>query len=189
MGQPLPILISPSETFDPEILQAAIEASPEGMALAEDGRIAYANRAFARLVGHRPRAELRGRALASLRPPGHPCALTRADGARNTPDNHLCQFVTQGKNGVPSRIESTCSAFRARAASSCWLPFATSVSASADAWCETATVASGPSSMEPPWGSCSAICRGGCRAHAGLLPSGIARHAFPRFHAPRRRGK
>jgi two-component system, cell cycle sensor histidine kinase and response regulator CckA len=113
MGQPLPILVGPSETFDPEILQAAVEASPEGMALAEDGRIAYANRAFARLVGHRPPSELRGRALASLRPPGHPCAWTRADGARNTPDNHLCQFVTQGKNGVPSRIESTCSAFRA----------------------------------------------------------------------------
>ena len=54
MGQPLPILVGPSETFEPEILQAAIEASPEGMALAEDGRIAYANRAFARLVLTQP---------------------------------------------------------------------------------------------------------------------------------------
>jgi two-component system, cell cycle sensor histidine kinase and response regulator CckA len=113
MGQPLPILAEPKVGFDPEILEAAFDASGEGMALVEEGRICYANRAFANLLGHQNPCELQGRQLASFRPHGHPCALiNRDDLTRKTPATHLCQFSTEHKDGTLSRIESSCSAFR-----------------------------------------------------------------------------
>ena len=75
MEQPLPMLAEPKEGFDPETVQAAFAASGEGMALVEEGRICYANRTFANLLGHQDPSEVQGRQLASFRPHGHPCAL------------------------------------------------------------------------------------------------------------------
>jgi two-component system cell cycle sensor histidine kinase/response regulator CckA len=112
MGQPLPILAEPKEGFDPEIVQAAFDASGEGMALVEGGGF-VTQTAFSHLLGHQDPSEVQGRQLASFRPQGHPCALmSRGDLTREKPDTHLCQFSTQRKDGTLSLIESSCSAFR-----------------------------------------------------------------------------
>ena len=110
MGQPLPLLVDSNEP-DFEILRNAFHASAEGMALVEDGRIRYANRAFAKLLGHSNPSEVEGKLLASLRPEAYPCALAKRQSSRNVADTHLCQFVTRRKDGMISRIESSCSAF------------------------------------------------------------------------------
>jgi two-component system, cell cycle sensor histidine kinase and response regulator CckA len=110
MGQPLPLLVDADEP-DLEILRDAFHASAEGMALVEDGRIRYANRAFAKLLGHSNPSEVEGKLLASLRPQAYPCALAKRESSRNVADTHLCQFVTRRKDGMISRIESSCSTF------------------------------------------------------------------------------
>ena len=112
MGQPLPLLVDANEP-DLEILRDAFHVSAEGMALVEDGRIRYANRAFAKLLGHCNPSEVEGKLLASLRPQAYPCALAKRQSSRNVADTHLCQFVTRRKDGMISRIESSCSTFRA----------------------------------------------------------------------------
>jgi two-component system, cell cycle sensor histidine kinase and response regulator CckA len=115
MGQPLRILASLNEGLDPEILKAGFEASSESMALAEGGRICYANRAFAKLLGYANSSELQGRSLASFRPQGHPCALTTPpDVPLETPAGHLCQFSAQRKDGTPSCLESSCTTFQSK---------------------------------------------------------------------------
>ncbi len=111
MGQPLPRLMG-SNRGDIEILRDAFHASAEGMALVEDGRICFANRAFAKLLGHDSRSDLEGKLLASLRPKTYPCAMTNgcaAGGSRA--DTHLCQFVSRRRDGTILRIESSCSTF------------------------------------------------------------------------------
>ena len=112
MGQPLPLLVDANEP-DLEILRDAFHVSAEGMAMVEDGRIRYANRAFAKLLGHCNPSEVEGKLLASLRPQAYPCALAKRESSRNVADTHLCQFVTRRKDGMISRIESSCSTFRA----------------------------------------------------------------------------
>ena len=112
MGQPLPLLVDANEP-DLEILRDAFHTSAEGMAMVEDGRIRYANRAFAKLLGHCNPSEVEGKLLASLRPQAYPCALAKRQSSRNVADTHLCQFVTRRKDGMISRIESSCSTFRA----------------------------------------------------------------------------
>src|SRR5438132_10032988 len=113
MGQPLPLLVDANEP-DLEILRDAFHVSAEGMALVEDGRIRYANRAFAKLLGHCNPSEVEGKLLASLRPQAYPCALAKRQSSRNVADTHLCQFVTRRKDGMISRIESSCSTLRAQ---------------------------------------------------------------------------
>jgi two-component system, cell cycle sensor histidine kinase and response regulator CckA len=113
MGQLIPVLAGPSAGFDLKVLQVAFDASQEGMALAEDGNICYANRSFAKLVGFRNPTDLQHRSLASLRPKDHPCAWTQRNSSQSGEQHHLCQFVTEAADGTALRIESTCSRFRA----------------------------------------------------------------------------
>jgi two-component system cell cycle sensor histidine kinase/response regulator CckA len=113
MGQPIPVLATPSAEFDLKVLQVAFDASQEGMALAEDGNICYANRSFAKLVGFRNPTDLQHRSLASLRPKDHPCAWAQRDSSQSEAQHHLCQFATEATDGTALRIESTCSRFRA----------------------------------------------------------------------------
>ena len=110
MGQPIPIQARPPAAFDRAILQSAFDASQEGMALAEGGYIRYANRAFAKLIGHQDPSEVEGRPLTSLRPPGHPCAWLLT-GSKQGIQHHLCQFSSQRKDDTAYRIEATCSRF------------------------------------------------------------------------------
>jgi two-component system, cell cycle sensor histidine kinase and response regulator CckA len=113
MGQPLPILAGTPEIFDTGILRAVFSSSPEGMAVAEGGLICYANQAFADLVGYVSAADLRGKALARLRPSGHPCELLQVEPGQDGARQHLCQFVITRRDGTVVRIESTCVLFRA----------------------------------------------------------------------------
>ena len=54
--------------IDPLLLCAAVEASAEGLAVTEAGRIAYANRAFERMFAETNGAGLLGRKLDELDP-------------------------------------------------------------------------------------------------------------------------
>jgi len=110
MGQPLRF-IGGTEQSDPDLLKAAFDASSEGLALAEGGRIVYANHAFSKLLNFENPSELQGRTLASFRPAGHPCALSGIGAAGFVAKSHLCQFVTLRKNGAASSIEASCTAF------------------------------------------------------------------------------
>jgi len=112
MGQPLPILADIPRTLSRELLQAAFDRSPEGMALTEGGLICYANPVFAQLVGDRRPADLLGRPLERFRPRGYPCAAAQL-GKQRVGEHHLCQFVVQRSDGAPSQIESTCASFQA----------------------------------------------------------------------------
>lgn len=111
MGQPLPLLVGSNEP-DLKILRDAFHASAEGLALVEDGRICYAHRAFAKLLSHSNPSEVEGKLLASLRLQAYPCALAKRESSCNVADTHLCQFVTRRKDGMISRIESSCSTFQ-----------------------------------------------------------------------------
>ena len=108
MGQTLNMAegLAPRESA---VLIAALEASSEGLALAEHGVIRYANRAFARLLGCPDRAQIIGRQLSSLRPEGYPCVQARETNGCGT--SQLCQFVSRRK-GEAVHIESTCSPFQ-----------------------------------------------------------------------------
>ncbi|HEY7616001.1 MAG TPA: histidine kinase dimerization/phospho-acceptor domain-containing protein [Terriglobales bacterium] len=57
---------------EPEILIAALEACPEGLAILESGRVLYANQAFARSSGYRHGSQVQGRAMADI---GKDCSL------------------------------------------------------------------------------------------------------------------
>jgi two-component system cell cycle sensor histidine kinase/response regulator CckA len=111
MGQTLTILDGLQGAIDKQVLDTALRACSEGIALVEGGRIRYANEAFAHLLGFRDATQILGCSLTGFRPQGHPCARAQSDDGRPVPDTHLCQFVTQ-RAGNPLQLESTCSAFR-----------------------------------------------------------------------------
>jgi len=111
MGQPFSIPATNGNIADTEIFEAAFRASPEGMAVAENGVICYANQVFAHLVGHSSPSTLTGKPLARFRPARHPCAFSRAIGNESKLGPHLCQFVSKRRDGTPLNIESTCVSF------------------------------------------------------------------------------
>jgi two-component system, cell cycle sensor histidine kinase and response regulator CckA len=112
MGQPFPILATTGELFDPGIFETAFHASCEGMAVAENGIVRSANPAFVRLLGHSSSSTLIGKPLARFRPKRHPCEFARVGAQESRSKGHLCQFVSQRRDGTPLRIESTCISFR-----------------------------------------------------------------------------
>ena len=75
MGDAL-LLGSPTQVLDAQQLIAAFENSPEGLPIADHGRIVYANAAFAELFAYSDRVEMSGKALSSLRPRSHQCERT-----------------------------------------------------------------------------------------------------------------
>jgi PAS domain S-box-containing protein len=109
MGQVLETPAGQGVSCEAAVLEAALEASSEGLAVAEHGIIRYANRAFARLVGCAHPSQLRGRPLESLRPEGYPCLRISGQG-KDCGASHLCQFTTR-RNGKGLHIESSCSPF------------------------------------------------------------------------------
>jgi PAS domain S-box-containing protein len=111
MGEPLAI-VEGATAVDPELLRAALDASQEAMALAEDGTICYANQPFAELVGLREPSEAIGRPLSAFRPRGYPCACGRPNEENNASAHYLCQFNRRCKDGSSLQIESTCTKFR-----------------------------------------------------------------------------
>ena len=113
MGQPQRLAVSVDEDLDPTLLKAAFEFSSEGLALAESGRILYANQAFARLLRFDNPAQLQGRALAGFRPAGHTCALVSpCNGSGERAKHHLCQFAIVRGEGKVASVEASCTAFQ-----------------------------------------------------------------------------
>ena len=110
MGRALEAPENPTTRQRIELFEAAVDASSEGLALAEEGVICYANLAFARLLGLSNPSQVIGRPLASLRPAGYPCVRLRGREG-NCGRSHLCQFTAE-RDGKTSRIESTCSPFQ-----------------------------------------------------------------------------
>lgn len=108
MGPALDVVTGRETARETEMLGAAFKASSEGLALAEQGILRYANHAFARLLGFAHPSELVGRTLESLRPAGYPCLQSSGPGGCGA--SHLCQFTTE-RNGKELRIESSCSPF------------------------------------------------------------------------------
>jgi two-component system, cell cycle sensor histidine kinase and response regulator CckA len=114
MGQPLRVLDDPSEILDPVPFKDALEASPEGMVLSSQGRVLYANPAFAALFGYNGPSEIAGKHLVDFRedPSTQDCIrLNGADAARISNGNPLCEFLGRRKDGTTIPVESTCSAF------------------------------------------------------------------------------
>ena len=110
-----PRLASPTEVLNAEQLIAAFENSPEGLAIADHGRIVYANAAFAELFAYSDPAEMSGKALSSLRPGSHQCERTSLrSGSAREGGGRVCEFQGQRKNGSKVQVESSCSPFRAQ---------------------------------------------------------------------------
>jgi two-component system, cell cycle sensor histidine kinase and response regulator CckA len=114
MGSPLRVVATPTATFDSELLGAAFEGNPEGLALAENERILHANSAFAELFGFLNPAEMVGRTLVSLRPEKHRCARTCSPGSAIANGHPACEFTARRKDGSTVRIEADCSSFRSQ---------------------------------------------------------------------------
>jgi len=115
MGQVLRAPPGPSESCHAELLKAALDVSPEGMALAERGRVLYANAAFAELFGCSDRSEIQDKPLVDFRVDGQGCVRTGVtDTGRISNGNPLCEYRGRCKDGTPIRVEYTCSAFRAQ---------------------------------------------------------------------------
>jgi len=113
MGQPQRLAVSVEEDLDPNLLKAAFEFSSEGLALAESGRILYANHAFARLLHFDNPVQLQGRSLAGFRPAGYSCALVnRGSSSGERAKNHLCQFAIPRGEGKVASVEASCTAFQ-----------------------------------------------------------------------------
>jgi signal transduction histidine kinase len=59
-----------TEGIDPMIIRAAVDASPQALAIVEAGRIVYANGVLCRLVGTASPAQMLGRTLVEMTAPG-----------------------------------------------------------------------------------------------------------------------
>jgi two-component system, cell cycle sensor histidine kinase and response regulator CckA len=114
MGQPRRVLNEPSKSLNSALFSDTFDASPEGLALASNGRILHANAAFASVFGYVNPGEIAGRALAEFRvdADSYDCVrISGVDAARTSNGNPLCEFRGRRKDGSSVRMESTCSAF------------------------------------------------------------------------------
>jgi two-component system, cell cycle sensor histidine kinase and response regulator CckA len=113
MGNPLR-LTNPIHVLDADLLTAAFDNNPEGLAIADQERIIYANPALGDLFAYADPREMHGKTLASFRPAGYRCprASRRCTSAgRSAPP--FCEFQCSRKDGGTIRIESSCSDFQA----------------------------------------------------------------------------
>jgi len=113
MGNTARVLPQPMRSFDPDGLEVAFEENSEGLAIADQEQILYANNALARVFGYSNPAELCGKTLANLRPENQcRCRLG------STPDfqtgREVCAFAGRRQDGSPVQVEASCSNFRAQ---------------------------------------------------------------------------
>jgi PAS domain S-box-containing protein len=103
-------------TVDPLLVQAAVGACPESLAIVESGRVLYANRAFARTFGYQHGSEVVGRALADFVPEGRACTQLSSQGRGRETEKECgypaCEFTSRWRDGTPIRVESSCASFR-----------------------------------------------------------------------------
>jgi two-component system, NarL family, sensor histidine kinase UhpB len=95
---------------DTDLLRAAFEKCPQGIAIVQNAHIHRSNRAFASLFGYSVARELEGRPLSDLLPISHPCAATlRTPGDAFVDCGYpSCQFEGRRNDGSHNRMESSC---------------------------------------------------------------------------------
>src|SRR5713226_1758906 len=102
---------------DALLLSAAVEACPESLAVIENGRIVYANRAFARMFGFFHTSELQGRALAEFLPEDRRSAEVSAEGAARSEasgySHPAFEFSSTRQDGTRLHIRTSCAGFHA----------------------------------------------------------------------------
>jgi hypothetical protein len=90
----------------------ALDHVPEGIALAEHGRLLYANPAFAALSGVSSPEHLVGRPLATIRPEfGCRCSPPQGDPPQTCAGHPLCEFDRLRADGALVRVEASCTPF------------------------------------------------------------------------------
>lgn len=100
---------------DATLLSAAVEASPESLAVIENGNIVYANQAFSQMFEFFLPPEAQGRALAELVPQnGFPDVSPENMLGHKTsgPDHSAFEFSSTRKDGTGMHIRASCAAFR-----------------------------------------------------------------------------
>jgi PAS domain-containing protein len=120
MGNAL-LLGSPTQILDAQQLIAAFENSPEGLAIADHGRIVYANAAFAELFAYSDRAEMSGKALSSLRPRSYQCERTSLGSSpASESGGRVCEFLGVERT-APKFRSSRAARLSGRRGEICWL--------------------------------------------------------------------
>ncbi len=100
---------------DATLLSAAVEASPESLAVIENGHIVYANRAFSQMFGFFLTSEVQGRALAELVPENGLSDVSRESTVGNETSGHgypAFEFSGTRKDGTGMHIQASFAGFR-----------------------------------------------------------------------------
>src|SRR5690349_9661882 len=107
MSTALPLRTTPAYKATSSLFRDALHNCPESIAVIHQGRVHYANPAFARLFGYLSASELTGTPLASFLPPGHACEA-ESSAICGYPG---CQFEGRRRDGSRSPMESSCALF------------------------------------------------------------------------------
>jgi PAS domain-containing protein len=112
MGDALRALAGPAQLLAPELPKRAFDASPEGLALAEDQRILYENPFFGELFGYSRPSKVLGKTLASFRPENALCAEVNCpDPAPTSRGDRPCWSTGRGKSRGAVPVEPSCGLF------------------------------------------------------------------------------
>jgi two-component system, cell cycle sensor histidine kinase and response regulator CckA len=113
MGNTVRVLPNAARDFDPDVLEVAFEENSEGLAIADQDQILYANNALARVFGYSSPTELHGQTLANLRPDEN-CHCRLGSTEEFQTGREICEFAGRRKDGSPVQVEASCSNFRAQ---------------------------------------------------------------------------
>ena len=111
MGNTVRALANAGRDFDGDVLEVAFAENSEGLAIADQDHILYANRALARVFGYANPTELRGKTIANLRP-GSQCRCRLGSTEEFQTGREICKFAGRRQDGSPVQIEASCSKFR-----------------------------------------------------------------------------
>ena len=112
MGNTVRLLPSTDRNFDADVLEVAFEENSEGLAIADQDEILYANRALARVFGYTNPTELRAKTLANLRPENQ--CRCRLGSEEFQTGREMCEFTGRRKDGTPVQVEASCANFHAQ---------------------------------------------------------------------------
>jgi two-component system, cell cycle sensor histidine kinase and response regulator CckA len=113
MGNTVRALANAGRDFYGDVLEVAFEENSEGLAIADQDHILYANSALARVFGYANPTELRGKTLANLRP-GSECRCRLGSTEEFQTGREICEFAGRRQDGSSVQIEASCSKFRAQ---------------------------------------------------------------------------
>ena len=112
MGNRVQVSASPARAFDADVMEVAFDENSEGLAIADQDRILYANHALARVFGYSNPMEMCGKTLASLHPENHCCCRLGSTDKEFQTGHELCEFAGRRKDGSSIQVEASCSNFR-----------------------------------------------------------------------------